>query len=102
MSFRNVPVSSAETVTPLAQLAVTLPAIDAAVCAVMFHLTSEQLPSGRPAMLDEPHAPANADAAPELEPPPDVAEPPVDAPPPVVHRLMSCRLRRRFPKAPSG
>src|SRR5687767_8748647 len=48
----------------------------------MFHFTSEQLPRGRPAMLDEPQAPANADAAPELEPP-DVAAPPVDDPPPV-------------------
>jgi hypothetical protein len=73
---------SADTVTPLAQFAATFPAIDELVCAVMFHFTSEQLPSGRPAMLDEPQAPANADAAPELEPP-DVAVTAVDDAPPV-------------------
>src|SRR5687767_13531405 len=73
---------SADTVTPLAQFAATFPAIDELVCAVMFHFTSEQLPSGRPAMLDEPQAPAKAEAAPELEPP-DVVAPPVDEPPPV-------------------
>ena len=50
----------------------------------MSHFTSEQFPSGRPAIVDEPHAPANADAGdvveldavfPPLEPEP--ATPPV-------------------------
>src|SRR5687767_13755808 len=46
----------------------------------MSHFTSEQLPSGRPAMLGEPHAPANTDAG-EFEEFPPVDEPPVDVPP---------------------
>src|SRR5262245_61049708 len=47
----------------------------------MSHFTSEQLPSGSPAMLDEPQAPLKADVAP-VPPPVDVdpvppAEPPL-------------------------
>src|SRR5687768_11163984 len=79
LSLCSVPVRSAATFTPLAQLAVTVPPIDVAVCAVMSHFTSEQLPSGRPAIADDPHEPANADAAFEPEPPPlPVLEEPPD------------------------
>jgi hypothetical protein len=62
-SLCSVPVKLAATTMPLAQFAVTVPPTDEAVCAVISHFTSEQLPSGRPAIVDEPHAPANADAA---------------------------------------
>src|SRR5688572_2480667 len=47
----------------------------------MSHFTSEQLPRGSPAMLGEPHAPANADAGALEEFPPVVDDPPVDDPP---------------------
>jgi hypothetical protein len=83
-SFRSVPLRFAVTVTPLAQFAVTVPAIDEAVCAVMSHCTSEQLPSGRPAIVDEPHEPAKPDAAPVFDPPelvPPFEDPPVDVVP---------------------
>jgi hypothetical protein len=80
LSLCIVPVRFAATFTPLAQLAVTVPATDEAVWVVMSHFTSEQLPSGSPAMLGEPHAPANADAG-ELEEFPPVDVPPVDVPP---------------------
>src|SRR5688572_7618560 len=82
VSLCSVPVRFAETVTPLAQFAETVPSMVDAVCAVMSHFTSEQLPSGRPAMVEEPQLPANADAAPVAEPPPVDDPPPVD--PPVV------------------
>src|SRR5688572_25007236 len=62
LSLCIVPVRFAETFTPLAHVAVTVPDTDEAVCVVMSHFTSEQLPSGSPAIVDEPHAPANAEA----------------------------------------
>ena len=71
-----VPVRFASTFTPLGQLADTVPETDDALCSVMSHFTSPQLPTGRPAMLDEPQAPPKAEAGvvPGLdeEPPPDV------------------------------
>jgi hypothetical protein len=73
------------TVTPLAQFAVTVPEIVDAVCVVMSHLTSEQLPSGSPAIDGEPHVPPNADAGEVVDVPPVEPEPPVvDDPPDVV------------------
>jgi hypothetical protein len=46
--------------------------IDVAVCELICQLTSEQFPSGRPAIVDDPHTPLKP------EPPPDVDPPPLD------------------------
>jgi hypothetical protein len=71
-------------VTPLAQFAVTVPETADVLCVVISHFTSEQLPSGSPAIEGEPQAPLNADADGEVDPP-VVDEPPdvVPAAPPV-------------------
>jgi hypothetical protein len=76
-----VPVRFAATVTPLAQVADTVPETDDAVCVVISHFTSAQLPSGRPAIVEDPHAPLNADAADVDDPDPlelPVEDDPVD------------------------
>src|SRR5688500_13392439 len=83
-SLSIVPFRLAATTTPLAQFAETVPDTDEAVCAVISHFTSEQLPSGRPAMVDEPQAPLNADAGVVVEVPADPLLPVEEEPVPVV------------------
>ena len=81
-----VPVRFAATVTPLAHVADTVPETDDDVCVVMNHLTSAQLPSGSPAIVEEPQAPLKAPAGEVVEPEPlplPVDDDPVDAPVPV-------------------
>ena len=73
-----MPVRFGGHVTPLAQFAVTVPAIDVCRLRVMSHFTSEQLPSGRPAIVDEPHAPMNAEPPVLVDPPPEDEPPPLD------------------------
>src|SRR5918994_160127 len=71
LSLFSSPVRFAATVAPPWQVADTVPATDVADCSVISHLRSAQLPMGRPAIDDDPHAPAKADAGvavPELVP----------------------------------
>ena len=76
----SAPVRLAATTTPLEQFALTLPVMDVSVCELICQLTSEQFPSGRPAIVDDPHAPLNPEP-PVVDPPPDVDPPPLDVPP---------------------
>src|SRR5688500_8390224 len=49
----------------------------------MSHFTSEQLPNGSPAMVDEPHAPAKAEAGDVADVDPVEDDAPVEVPPAV-------------------
>jgi hypothetical protein len=57
-----VPVRFALTFAPPAQVADTVPATEVADCSEITHFKSAQLPIGRPAIDEEPHAPVKADA----------------------------------------
>ena len=70
------PARVAVTVTPPAQVADSVPPTEVDDCSVMSHFKSLQLPIGRPAMVDDPHAPMNADAGVEVAP--DELEPLLD------------------------